>query len=122
MPVLLPRKRNKIGAKLRSCQYSGGYPQSNVRCAPLSTPEPIILYSGRKPDLTEESWHFQPAVHRIWLYTSIFPGDRYSLDDINELDHDKLTSFSASVRLCLMNIRPTNSFKSTPSCVSSAES
>jgi hypothetical protein len=34
----------------------------------------------------------------------------------------KLTSFSASVRLCLMNIRPTNSFNSTLSSDHSAES
>jgi hypothetical protein len=41
---------------------------------------------GERPDLTkniltpEESWRFRRAVYRIWLYTSIFPGDCYEID------------------------------------------
>jgi hypothetical protein len=30
-----------------------------------------------------ESWRFRRAVYRIWLYTNIFSGDRYSFDEIN---------------------------------------
>jgi predicted esterase YcpF (UPF0227 family) len=41
------------------------------------------------------------------LYTSIFPGDRYSLDDINELDHDKIDLIQRQ-RTAMLNEYPTD--------------
>ncbi|KAJ7902282.1 hypothetical protein B0H13DRAFT_1882660 [Mycena leptocephala] len=31
-----------------------------------------------------ESWRFRRAVYRIWLYTSIFPGDCYEIDEFDD--------------------------------------
>ncbi|KAJ7841758.1 hypothetical protein B0H13DRAFT_2365548 [Mycena leptocephala] len=55
----------------------------------------------------EESWRFRRAVYRIWLYTSIFSGDRYSLDDINELDDDEIGLIQRQ-RTAVLNEYPTD--------------
>ncbi|KAJ7850714.1 hypothetical protein B0H13DRAFT_52615 [Mycena leptocephala] len=55
----------------------------------------------------EESWRFRRAVYRIWLYTSIFSGDRYSLDDINELDDDEIDLIQRQ-RTAMLNEYPTD--------------
>ncbi|KAK6966613.1 hypothetical protein R3P38DRAFT_906096 [Favolaschia claudopus] len=36
----------------------------------------------------EESWRFRRAMYRIMLYCRLFPGDRYTLDDIEELEEE----------------------------------
>ncbi|KAJ7821370.1 hypothetical protein B0H14DRAFT_2831422 [Mycena olivaceomarginata] len=37
----------------------------------------------------EESWRFRRAMYRIWLYCNIFPGNRYTLEDI-DFDEDNI--------------------------------
>jgi hypothetical protein len=79
----------------------------------------FVLYSGRKTgphaktSRPEESWRFRRSVHRIWLYTSIFPGDRYSLDDIDGLDDAEIDLIQHQ-RTAMLSEYPT--FNSTPSC------
>ncbi|KAK7007517.1 hypothetical protein R3P38DRAFT_3027741 [Favolaschia claudopus] len=36
----------------------------------------------------EESWRFRRAMYRIMLYCRLFPGDRYTLDEIEDLEEE----------------------------------
>ncbi|KAJ7914764.1 hypothetical protein B0H13DRAFT_2659110 [Mycena leptocephala] len=64
--------------------------------------------TSRKSILTpEESGRFRRAVYRIWVYTNIFSGDRYSLDEIDDLGPDTI-HFIRRQRTAVLNEYPTD--------------
>ncbi|KAJ7923604.1 hypothetical protein B0H13DRAFT_2655072 [Mycena leptocephala] len=113
MPVLLPRKRNKLEQNSEVVNTLEDIFSLTCVARPIHPRAYNSIFGqktgphGRNILMPEESWHFQRAVHRIWLYTSIFPGDRYSLDDINELDHDKIDLIQRQ-RTAMLNEYPTD--------------
>jgi hypothetical protein len=75
----------------------------------------VVLYIFRQKDRTsrksiltpEESGRFRRAVYRIWVYTNIFSGDRYSLDEIDDLGPDTI-HFIRRQRTAVLNEYPTD--------------
>ncbi|KAJ6541070.1 hypothetical protein DFH09DRAFT_1041602 [Mycena vulgaris] len=56
---------------------------------------------------SEESWRFRRAAYRIMLYCNLFPGDRYSLDEIEDLDDDVIDKIRRQ-RTAVLNQYPTD--------------
>jgi hypothetical protein len=75
----------------------------------------MILVIFRQKDRTseksiltpEESWRFRRGVYRIWLYTNIFSGDRYTHDEIDDFNADA-THLIQRQRTALLNEYPTD--------------
>ncbi|KAJ7493967.1 hypothetical protein FB451DRAFT_1215773 [Mycena latifolia] len=56
---------------------------------------------------SEESWRFRRAAYRIMLYCRLFPGDDWSVDEIEDLDDEAIAKIQRK-RTAVLNQYPTD--------------